>query len=55
MHYLVKHRNAKIAPVKCCVKGFPEINQKLLVLNRPFADLKVLIFSSLYDSINLGV
>jgi len=26
----VKHRNAKIAPVKRCVKAFPEINQTLL-------------------------
>jgi len=30
LHYLVKHKNAKIAPCKCCIKGITEFNQKLL-------------------------
>jgi len=45
LHYLVKHKNAKIAPFKWRVKGFPEFSQKLLdFLN--IADVQ-LIFSLL--------
>jgi len=37
LHYPVKQRSAKIAPFKCCVKGFPEFTtQKLLDFLKTF-------------------
>ena len=46
-----KHRNAKIAPFKCCVYGLPEFSQLLLDFFN-IAGLQV-IFVMPYDSINI--